>query len=82
MDGKTYTCDFLMAWEQETPTLEGVIMYVYEDDDTRTRSARPLRPRFSCVRCGIWCIRAPFCSPVAVIAASSVQTSRSTLLLR
>jgi hypothetical protein len=33
MDGTGYTSDFLIAWEQETPDLTGVIIYVYEDDD-------------------------------------------------
>lgn len=35
MNGRSYTSDFLIAWEQETPTLEGLMIYVYEDDDTR-----------------------------------------------
>jgi hypothetical protein len=37
MDGTTYDADFLVGWDQETPTLEGLLIYVYEDDDTECK---------------------------------------------
>jgi hypothetical protein len=37
MDGTTWSSPFLIAWESETPTLDGLAMYFYEDDDTECK---------------------------------------------
>ncbi|MBZ4421271.1 hypothetical protein [Myxococcus sp. RHSTA-1-4] len=34
MDGTSWTTPFLIAWVSETPSLEGLGMYFYEDDET------------------------------------------------
>jgi hypothetical protein len=34
MDNKTYSTPFIIAWEGETPTMDGLAMSIYEDDDT------------------------------------------------
>ncbi|HSP77001.1 MAG TPA: hypothetical protein VLQ93_00630, partial [Myxococcaceae bacterium] len=33
MDGSSWSTPFLIAWASETPTLTGMAMYVYEDDE-------------------------------------------------
>jgi hypothetical protein len=35
MDGTSYSSPFLIAWEGETPNLDGLAMHIWEDDDTQ-----------------------------------------------